>query len=314
MVCEAEVFMNRREFLKKTAQAGFGAGLLFLPKGLRNAAASLAAEVRYPDLAALKGGTPQVMFERGIRLMGGMERFVKKGQTVVVKPNMSWDLSPEYASNTSPALVAAVVKHCKDAGAKKVIVMDHSIDYWERSGKNSGVLAAATNAGALYAPAEREGYYQRVAITSGRRLKETKIHESLLECGVLINVPVLKSHGGAGITIAMKNLMGCVWNRQAYHSSGLQSCIADFLYAKKPDLNIVDAYRVITKNGPRGGSLSDVAQVGALIISPDIVAADTAASMLVGRKQGEVEYIRLAAEAGFGQMDLSKLNIQRVTV
>ena len=306
--------MNRRDFLKKTAAAGFGAGLLLLPKGLRNAAAHLAAEERYPDLAALKGGTPHSMFERGIRLMGGMERFVKKGQTVVIKPNMSWDLAPEYASNTSPELVAAVIKHCKDAGAKKVIVMDHSIDYWERSGKNSGVLAAATNAGALYAPAEREGYYQRVAISSGRRLKETKIHESLLECDVFINVPVLKSHGGAGITIAMKNLMGCVWNRQAYHSAGLQSCIADFLYAKKPDLNIVDAFRVITRNGPRGGSLADVAQVGSLIISPDIVAADTAASMLVGRKQGEVEYIRLAAEAGFGQMDLSKLNIQRVTV
>jgi uncharacterized protein (DUF362 family) len=303
--------MNRREFLKKTAAAGAGAGLFLLPKGLRTAV--LSAQERYPDLVAVKGGTPRAMFERGIREIGGMGRFVKSGQTVVIKPNMSWDLTPEYAANTSPELVAAVVKQCKDAGAKKIIVVDHSIEYWENAGKNSGILTAATGAGAMYAPAEKEGYYQKLAI-KGKRLKELKIHEALLECDVFINVPVLKHHGGAGLTGAMKNLMGCVWDRQAYHSSGLQTCIADFLYAKKPHLNIVDAYRVITKNGPRGGSLANVAQIGSLIISPDIVAADTAASMLVGRKQGEVECLRIAAEAGFGQLDLSKLAISRITV
>jgi uncharacterized protein (DUF362 family) len=302
--------MDRREFLKKSAVIGLGAGLLLLPKGLRGA---LAAQEAYPDLVAVRGGAPEIMFERGMRLIGGMGRFVKSGQTVVVKPNMSWDLPPEYGANTNPKLVAAVVKQCRDAGARRVIVMDHAIDYWERSGSASGVLAAAKNAGAVYAQAEREGYYQRVSLR-GSRLKETMIHESILECDTLINVPVLKNHGGAGLTIAMKNLMGCVWNRQAYHANGLHACIADFLYAKKPDLNIVDAYRVITRNGPRGGSLADVAQVGSLLISPDIVAVDTAASMLVGRKQGDVGYIRLAAEAGFGQSDLSKLNIQRAAV
>jgi uncharacterized protein (DUF362 family) len=304
--------MNRREFLKKSAALGFGAGLILLPKGLRNAA-RLAAQENYPDLVALKGGSPEAMFDRGIRLIGGMGRFVKNGQTVVIKPNMSWDLSPEYAANTSPGLVAAVVKHCKDSGAKRVIIMDHAIEHWERSGKNSGVLTAALNAGAVHAPAEREGYYHRVSL-NGRRLKETMIHETLLECDVLINVPVLKHHGGAGLTGSIKNLMGCVWNRQTYHSSGLNTCMADFLHAKKPDLNIVDAYRVITRNGPRGGSLDVVAQMGSLLISPDIVAVDTAASMLLGRKQGEVEPVRLAAEAGFGQMDLSKLNISRITL
>jgi uncharacterized protein (DUF362 family) len=303
--------MDRREFLKKTAAIGFGAGLFFLPRGLRGVLA--AQENGYPGLAAIRGGTPEAMFDRGIKLLGGMERFVKNGQTVVIKPNMSWDLGPEYAANTSPGLVAAVVKHCRDAGARRVLILDHSLDYWESSAKNSGILTAAAAAGAVHAPAEREGYYQRISL-NGKRLKETMIHEALLECDVFINVPVLKHHGGAGLTGAMKNLMGCVWNRRTYHSNGLQTCIADFLYAKKPDLNIVDAYRVITRNGPRGGSLSDVAQLGSLIISPDIVAADTAASMLVGRKQGEVECIRLAAAAGFGQLDLSKVNIARVSL
>ncbi|MDR1515049.1 MAG: DUF362 domain-containing protein [Synergistaceae bacterium] len=304
--------IDRREFLKKTAVLGIGAGLLFLPRGLRFALPGAEA-LDYPDLVAVKGGKPEVMFDRAIKSVGGIGRFVKKDQSVLIKPNMSWDTAPENASNTSPALVANITKHCLDAGAKRVVVMDHSIEYWENSRKSSGVYAAASSAGAVYAPAEKEGYYETVQV-NGERLKETLIHESLLECEVLISVPVLKHHGGAGVSIAAKNLMGCVWNRMEYHSKGLQRCIADFLGVRKPDLNVVDAYRVITRNGPRGGSPADVADIGSLILSPDIVAADTAASMLLGRKQGEVEHIRLASEAGFGQMDLSKLRIERLTL
>ncbi|MDR2433770.1 MAG: DUF362 domain-containing protein [Treponema sp.] len=304
--------MDRREFLKKSAALGFGAGLFFIPKGLRNAAV-LGAQTVYPDLVALKGSSARAMFERGMREIGGMGRFVKRGQSVVIKPNMSWDLAPEFASNTSPELVAAVVRQCKDAGARRVLIMDHSLDYWERAIKTNGILKAAQDAGGEYAQAERERYYHKVAI-NGKRLKEVAVHEAILESDVFINVPVLKHHGGAGLTGSMKNLMGCVWERRVYHSSGLQTCIADFLYAKKPDLNIVDACRVIMRNGPRGGSLAYVSQVNSMIISPDIVAADSAASMLVGRKQGEVECVRLAAEAGFGQLDLSKLNISRLSV
>jgi uncharacterized protein (DUF362 family) len=304
--------INRREFLKKSAVLGIGAGVLFLPKGLRFALSQAEAE-DYPDLVAVKGGRPEVMFDRAIKAVGGMGRFVKKGQSVLLKPNMSWDTAPENASNTSPALVANIVKHCLGAGAKRVVVMDHSIEYWENSKKSSGIEAAASEAGAVYAPAEKEGYYQKVSV-GGERLNEAMVHESLLESDVLISVPVLKHHGGAGVSIAAKNLMGCVWNRMEYHSKGLQRCIADFLRARKPDLNVVDAYRVITRNGPRGGSPADVVAMGSLILSPDIVAADTAASMLLGRKQGEIEHIRLAAEAGLGRMDLSKLRIERVTL
>ena len=306
--------MDRREFLKKSAALGFGVGLLILPKGLRKAVTLAAQENRYPDLVALRGETPRAMFERGMREIGGMGRFVKRGQTVVIKPNMSFDLAPEYGANTSPELVAAVAAQCRDAGARRILILDHSIAHWERSSRSSGILEAARNAGAVYAQAEREGYYQKVTLSGSRRLRETAVHEAFLEADVFINMPVLKHHGGAGVSGSMKNLMGCIWDRRVYHSMGLQTCIADFLHVKKPDINIVDAYRVITRNGPSGRGLADVAQLESLIISPDIVAADTAASMLVGRKQGEVEHVRLASEAGFGQMDLSKLNISRLNV
>ncbi|MDR1133479.1 MAG: DUF362 domain-containing protein [Synergistaceae bacterium] len=304
--------MDRREFLKRSAALSVGAGLLFLPKGLRGLT-RLANAASYPDLVAVRGGTPEAMFDRGIKSIGGISRFVKSGQRVLLKPNISWDATPDGAANTSPGLIATLVKHCLDAGAAKVIVMDHSIEYWKNSLQNSGVHAAAIGAGAVYAPAESEKYYSNVAV-NGRRLKETMIHEAILECDVLISVPVLKHHGGAGVSIAAKNLMGCVWNRMAYHSGGLQSCIADFLTVRKPDLSIVDANRVITKNGPRGGSPSDIVEMNSLLISQDIVAIDTAASMMLGRKPGEIEHIRLAAEAGLGRMDLSQLNIERIKI
>lgn len=306
--------MDRRDFLKKTAAIGLGAGILFLPGGLqRHAKQAFAAEASHPHLVALRGGGTAEMFERGMRSLGGIGRFVKPGQTVLVKPNMSWDVPADYAANTPPELVAALVRHCRDAGASRVVVMDHSIEFWENSREQSGIGDAIKSSGAIYAPAEKEGYYQSTAL-GGATLKDAKIHEAVLECDVLISVPVLKHHGGAGVSISAKNLMGCVWDRRTYHANGLQQCIADFLHARKPDLNVVDASRVITRNGPRGGSPDDVVDMRSMIISPDIVAADTAASMLLGRKQGEIEHIRLAAKAGFGEMDLSKLRIERIVI
>lgn len=304
--------MDRREFLKKAAAAGIGAGVLFLPRGIRNLA-NAAEQSAYPDLVALRGGTLPAMFDRGMKAVGGMGRFVQKGATVVVKPNISWDVPAAGAANTSPELVVAVVRHCFDAGAKSVLVMDHSIEFWESSRNSSGMEDAIKTSGATYAPAHEERYYQRTAV-SGKTLTETKIHESLLACDTLISVPVLKHHGGAGVSISIKNLMGCVWDRREYHAKGLQGCVADFLRARAPDLNVIDANRVIARHGPRGGSPEDVVEMGSLIVSPNTAAADTAASMMLGRKPGEIEHIRLAAEYGFGTTDLSRLKIERLAL
>jgi len=310
--------LERREFLKKSLALGLGAGVLFLPKGLRTkglmaGTARALAEEQLPDLVALRGPSPEAMFDRGIAALGGMGRFVKTGQTVVVKPNISWNVAPEGAANTSPALVAQVIKHCLEAGAKRVYVMDHSIEYWERTLSISGIGEALKAAGGVYAPAEDVKYYHNVDV-NGSTLKATQVHESILENDVLISVPVLKNHGGSGVTIAMKNLMGCVWNRREYHSKGLQGCIADFLHVRKPDLCVVDAYRVVTKHGPRGGSPEDVVEMKAQILSTDIVAVDAASAMMLGREPSDVGHIRIAGAAGFGQIDLTKLKIERLTL
>jgi uncharacterized protein (DUF362 family) len=305
--------MDRREFLKKSAAIGIGAGVMLMPGGFKRMTAPAFGAGEFPDLVAVKGGSAGAMFDRGMKAIGGIGRFVRKGQKVVIKPNISWDVPADGAANTSPELVAGVIKHCLGAGAEKVFVVDHSIEYWENSRKNSGIGDAINTAGGIYAPSNDDGYYQTVPV-KGAVLKEAMIHESLLECDVLISVPVLKHHGGAGVSISSKGLMGCVWDRRGYHAQGLQRCIADFLSFRKPDLNVVDAVRVITKHGPRGGSPSDVVNMGSLIISPDVVAADTAGSMMLGHKRGGIEHIRLAAEAGLGEMDLSKLRIERITL
>lgn len=169
-------------------------------------------------------------------------------------------------------------------------------------------------AGGKLAPGNSEGYFQAVAVAQGRRLREVKEHELVLQSDVFINVPVLKNHGGARLTVAMKNLMGIVWDRGEWHANNLHQCIADFASYRKPDLNVVDAYNVMMRQGPRGVSAADVVNMQAQLLSTDLVVADTAAAKLFGVEPDTVEYIRLAGELGVGRRDLENLAIQRIVL
>lgn len=311
--------MKRRDFLTK----GLGAGV-FLGMGtplVRSAAQANPAEASEPkttpealryDLVAVRGGDAAGMFDRGISALGGMSRFVSSGQTVVVKPNIGWDKPPEMAANTNPDLVGRIVQRCLEAGASRVYVLDHTCDEWRACYANSGIERAARAAGAQVVPANSERYYLAASIPHGRRLKETKEHELIARSDVLINVPILKHHGGASLTSAMKNLMGNVWDRRFYHSNDLHQCIADYATLRRPTLNVVDAYRVLLRNGPRGGSLEDVVTMEAQVLSPDLVAADAAASLLFGTQPHEVGHIRLGEAMGLGTTQLDQLNIARL--
>jgi uncharacterized protein (DUF362 family) len=264
-------------------------------------------------MVAIKGGEPEVMFDQAIKAMGGMQAFVKKGQKVVLKPNIGWDVSPERAGNTNPKLVKRVIEHCLEAGAKEVYVFDNTCDKWDKCYATSGIEQAVKDAGGKLAPGNTENYYQEVAIPNGIKLKSAKVHELILDSDVFINMPVLKSHSSARLTINMKNLMGVVWDRGYWHRNDLNQCIADYAtYVKKPTLNIVDAYRVMMKNGPRGVSEADVSLMKSLILSPDMVAADAAATKLFGISPDDVPYIGIADSMGIGTMALDKLNVHRI--
>lgn len=265
------------------------------------------------DLVAIKDGTPEKMFERAMEAMGGMRKYVKPGQKVVVKPNIGWDVVPEKAANTNPNLVKAIIKQALDAGASKVYVFDHTCDEWRKCYNNSGIEKAAKEAGATVAPGHTESYYQSVEVPRGKTLKEAKEHELLLESDVFINVPILKDHSSARMTIAMKNLMGVVWDRGFWHRNGLHQCIADFASYRQPDLNIVDAYRVMLRNGPRGVSVNDVTDMKYLIMSDDIVAADAASAKIFNPKEN-VPHINMGDKMGYGEADLSNLKIGRIKI
>jgi len=304
--------MKRREFIRTgLGAAAFAGASLSLPYS-NKLWGNPYSPLPY-DLIAIKGGEPDIMFDQAIEAMGGMQAFVQKGQKVVVKPNIGWDVIPERAGNTNPLLVKRVIQHCFQAGAREVHVFDNTCDKWDLCYKNSGIEQAVKDAGGKVAPGNTENYYQTVQIPGGKKLNTAKVHELILDADVFINMPVLKSHSGTRLTIAMKNLMGIVWDRGYWHRNDLNQCIADYAtYAKKPALNIVDAYRVMLKNGPRGVSEADVSLMKSLIISTDMVAADAAATKIFGITPDDVPYIGIADSMGIGTMDLDKLKVHRI--
>ena len=308
--------MDRRRFFRNSLGASALAGSYLALAGPRDLLAGVAPRISAGpvDLVAISGGEPAQMFQKGIEALGGMSAFVKKGQKVVIKPNIGWDVLPERGGNTNPKLVAEIIKQCLQAGAKEVMVFDHTCDEWQRCYKNSGIEAAVKDAGGRIAPGHAEGYYHDVAIPKGKVLKNSKEHELVLGADVFINVPVLKHHSSSRITCALKNLMGNVWDRGYWHGSDLHQCIADFGTFRKPTLNVVDAYYVMKRNGPRGVSNEDVVTMKKQLLSTDIVAIDTAAVKFFGSDPKEIRHIQIAAEQGVGRMDLENLNIKRITV
>lgn len=311
--------MKRRTFLAAATQAGLAAGAsLGLGSWRGPIRGALADQSRDPaplpyDLVAVKNGEPDRLFDAAIESLGGMRRFVRPNQTVVVKPNIAWDVEPERAANTNPLLVRRIVEQCRAAGAKTVYVFDNTCDNWRSSYRSSGIEQAVRDAGGTLVAAQSERYYQPVEV-GGQRLAQAQEHELILESDVFINVPVLKSHSSATLTVSMKNLMGIVWDRRYWHRNDLHQCIADFATYRRPDLNVVDAFRALVHNGPRGVSVRDVTEMRSLLVSTDMVAADAAAARLLGLNPGEVDYIRLAAAQGVGRLDLENLSVQRIVL
>ncbi|MDD2525776.1 MAG: DUF362 domain-containing protein [Bacteroidales bacterium] len=310
--------MKRRDFFRSTAFLGLAS--IFGSDKIRAIGATEMAVAQSPDLVAVMGGEPEDMLVKALKEMGGIKKFVKKGQKVVIKPNIGWDRVPELAGNTNPKLIKKLTELClKEAGAKEVIVFDHTCDNWQKTYKNSGIQDAVEEAGGKMVPGNDQSMYREHAFPKGIKLKKALVHQAILDCDVWFNVPVLKNHGGSKMTISMKNLMGIVWDRQFFHSNDLHQCIADSCTIdKKPALNIVDAYRVVKTNGPQGRSASDVAVLKTLLISPDFVAVDTAAvkffNQVQAQKLEDVKHIFNGQNLKIGTTNLDAINIKRIKI
>ncbi|MDR3227987.1 MAG: DUF362 domain-containing protein [Puniceicoccales bacterium] len=314
---------TRRNFLKTSL--ALGAAVTFADPG-DLFAAPVQADLKLdaqgkPYLVYVRNGSRAAMLDKALDALGGIGRFVKKGQSVVIKPNIAWDRAPQYSANTHPELVARLVELCLKAGAKVVNVFDHTCDTpWETCYINSGVRAAVEKAGGKMINGNDETMYRLVKIPAGQDLKETKVHELILDSDVFLNVPVLKNHGGATMTAAMKNMMGAMWDRRFWHRNNLHQCIADYISLPKlrPALNIVDAYAPMRRKGPKGvGSVEDTFVAKTLLASTDIVAIDAACTkVLFGAKTAEdhIPHVKIASDAGYGTCKLGTVKVETIRI
>ena len=313
--------MKRRDFIKVSTIMSAGAAVSLKFDRLQAALnTNMIAVAQAPDLVAVMGGEPEIMLDKALEALGGIGNFVKKGQKIVIKPNIGWDRTPELAGNTNPKLIGALVRKCIDAGASKVTVFDHTCDDWKKCYASSGIEAAVKAAGGVIVPGNDEKYYSKeISLPNAVSLKSAKIHDSLVDADAWINVPVLKNHGGAKLSCAMKNFMGIVWDRRFFHANDLQQCIADICtWNKKPVLNIVDSYRMMFQNGPQGKSEADVKTAKTLLASTDMVAIDTAALQFFNQVKKlnleAVQHIGMGQSLKLGTTNLDNITIKRIKI
>ena len=239
-----------------------------------------------------------------------MGKFVKKGQSVVIKPNLAWERTPEQAANTNPDVLRSVIQLCRNAGAGRITVVEHACGNAAKAFEMSGAKKAVAGLGVRLISAERESMYRKIDIPKGKSIKSDTCIREILDADVFINVPIAKVHGGVGITAGMKNMMGAIWDRQIWHRNNVDQCIADYSTVVKPDLVILDAVRILLSNGPQGPG--DTKAVGQVIASTDTVAIDAYAAKLLGKSVSQVKYIGFADAHGIGESDLKKVNLKKV--
>lgn len=294
--------MDRRSFLKAA-----GAASLLAPVMIRDVLAA-----KEPSLVAVAEGADYAAITRkAINAVGGMRRFVKSGDVVVVKPNMGWDRSSELAANTNPIVVRAVVEECLAAGAKRVKVFDNTCNDARRCYVNSGIEGALKGMkGVDFKHIEPERF-KKVAL-NGQFLKEWELYDEALSANVFINVPVAKHHGLSRLTLGLKNVMGVMGGNRGYIHRNIDVALADVNSRLKSHLTVIDATRILTAHGPQGGNIADVKKLHTVIASADIVAADAFATTLFGLKPADIPITVAAHRRGLGEMNLERIKIVRV--
>jgi uncharacterized protein (DUF362 family) len=305
--------MDRREFIGQVAAWSAGVSLATPLFDVRSIVAAESKPAGGSLLSVAKGKDYGGLVDRVMKPLGGMGAFVKEGARVVVKPNIGWDRSPEQAANTHPDVVKAIVRQCLEAGAKRVLVFDNTCNDTRRSYAKSGIKAAVeslddSRAQCVYIDKKK---FVPVQIAKAKSLKEFEFYKDALEsdCDCYINVPVAKHHCLAKLTLGLKNIMGIIGGNRGEIHKDMGARIADLNLVVYPKLTIIDATRILLRNGPTGGNLADVKVLDTLVASADSVAADAYATTLFGMKPEELSSTVAAAKLGLGEMDLSKVKI-----
>jgi uncharacterized protein (DUF362 family) len=295
--------MKRRDFLKNVA---VGSLLASVPPRL------LAQGGELPDLAMIQGDSPGQITKEAISAVGGIKRFISKGDVVIVKPNIGWDRTPEQAACTNPDVVKAVVELCVEADAKQVIVMDNTINPARRTYARSGIAKAAKEAGAKV-PYVNPHHLKKMAL-NGEWFKEWEVYTDFVEADKIINVPIAKTHSLSRLTMGLKNWLGAVGGARNQLHQGLDYAMIDLAEFFKPTLTVLDAYRILLRNGPQGGRLSDAQLHKTVVAGVDYVAVDALGATFFDIEPEELPFLKLASEKGIGRIDLEKLKIEKRTL
>jgi uncharacterized protein (DUF362 family) len=267
---------------------------------------TVAADPSLPGMAILQGDDPEQLARQAIDELGGIRRFIARGDIVLVKPNIGWDRTPEQAANTNPAVVAEVVRQCWNAGARRVIVTDVSCNDPRRCFQRSGIAATAQREGAEVILPEPAGF-QDVDL-QGEALHSWPVFAPFLNADKVINIPIAKHHSLTGVTLGMKNWYGILGGpRQQLHQKIHESLVdlADFI---RPTLTIIDCYRVLIRNGPTGGNLEDVVLKKSLVAGTDPVALDAyVAKAFWDLDVSSLPYLEMAAKRGLGTYEFERV-------
>lgn len=303
---------DRREVMARLASAALAAGAVIAGTAFfSDRRRSAPATRQVPDwrlggaplrVVTARGGDPAANVRRAMAALGGMERFVHRGERVVIKPNIGWDRLPEQAANTDPTVVAELVRLCLAAGAAQVVVTDISCNDPRRCFARSGIAAAATAAGATVM---ESGHLRLVPAALAGLAEGIEVAEVLLAADRVINVPVVKHHRLSRATLGMKNWFGVLGpGRNRLHQS-IHRAIAELAATFKPTLTVVDATRVLVANGPQGGSLGDVREVDAVAAGTDPVLCDAWGGVQLGLRPADVPFLREAEQRGLGRTDVA---------
>jgi uncharacterized protein (DUF362 family) len=295
--------MDRRDFLKDLALGGV---LLRLSPGL------LAQAKTNPDMAIITGESPAAITRDALAALGGIKRFIARGDKVMIKPNIGWDRTPELAACTNPEVVKTLVELCFEAGAKEVTVMDNTTNQAQRCYARSGIAEAAKSAGAKV-PFVNPYKLKKLPL-HGEWLKDWQVYTDFVEVDKLINAPIAKHHSLSRLSLGMKNWLGALGGPRNQLHQELDKAMVDLAAFFKPTLTVVDAYRILMRNGPQGGRTSDVRLQKTVVATPDPVAADTVGAGFFDLKPEDLAYIPLANKRGLGQINLEKLRLEKRTV
>ena len=296
--------MTRRNFLKTTA-AGIALGLAGRP--------SFSVAKEEVDLAVVSGD-PASATRKALEALGGISRFVKKGQRVVLKPNMSFSRTPEFATTTHPQVVAKVAQACIEAGAQQVLVLDHTLHRAELCLERAGIREACKNIPGVHILALQERkFFREIKIPQGKVLERVEVIKEILDDSVLINIPVAKSHSATGVSMGIKGLMGLIWDREVFHSQlNINQALADLATVIKPQLTILDATRALTSGGP--GGPGEVKKPNLVMAGIDPVAVDSYGVGIVpwygqNFKGRQVEHLLIAHQRGLGKIDIDQFKV-----